>query len=177
MKSSRNPVIVNDRDWEGSGPYLYGSVLFDPKDRLFKAWYTVSHEDEYRKGLPGSYMACYATSRDGYTWEKPVLGLWKPPFRIEVTGALHGGANDLDLRVVNLWPNRLIGDDHLPEDTEWAGSSLCRWPQWPLEGKPSRTGRLTFTTWKHWTKDDPLLESGLLGPVTLETAQQIEVGR
>ena len=29
------------------------------------------------------------------------------------------------------------------------------------------TGRKTFTTWKHWTKEDSLLPSGLLGPVTI----------
>lgn len=103
--------------------------------------------------------------------------LWKPPFRIDLTGAAKAGANDLEVRVVNLWPNRLIGDDHLPQDTQWSGLTLRRWPQWLLDGKPSPTGRLTFTTWKHWTKDDPLLESGLLGPVVLEAARVLEVGR
>ena len=33
------------------------------------------------------------------------------------------------------------------------------------EGQPSPTGRHTFTTWKHWSKEDPLQNSGLLGPV------------
>jgi hypothetical protein len=98
------------------------------------------------------------------------LGIvWKPPYRVDITPAAHTGDNDLEIRVVNLWPNRLIGDAQLPEDAEWEGPSLKRWPQWLLDGKPSPTGRLTFTTWKHWNKDDPLLESGLLGPVTLET--------
>jgi len=79
VKSSRNPVIVKDRDWEGSGPYVYGSVLYDSQDELFKCWYTVYHENEYRKSLPGSYMVCYATSQDGYLWRKPEVGLveWK----------------------------------------------------------------------------------------------------
>lgn len=103
--------------------------------------------------------------------------LWKPPFRADLTGAAKAGANDLEVRVVNLWPNRLIGDDHLPQDTEWSGLTLRRWPQWLLDGKPSPTGRLTFTTWKHWTKDDALLESGLLGPVVLEAAREMDVGR
>jgi hypothetical protein len=103
--------------------------------------------------------------------------LWKPPFRVEATAAARPGANDLEIRVVNLWPNRLIGDDHLPEDTERTGPQLSRWPQWLLDGKPSPTGRLTFSTWKHWTKDDPLFESGLLGPVTLEVTQQVELKR
>ena len=97
--------------------------------------------------------------------------LWKPPFRAEVTSILHAGANDLEVRVVNLWPNRLIGDDHLPPDCEWTkqhwGDVLREYPQWLVDNKPQPTGRVTFTTWKHWSKDDPLLESGLLGPVCI----------
>src|SRR5260221_697972 len=46
LKSARSPVMVKDREWEGGGPYLYGSVLYDSEDRLFKMWYTVSHEFE-----------------------------------------------------------------------------------------------------------------------------------
>jgi hypothetical protein len=33
--------------------------------------------------------------------------------------------------------------------------------------------KLTFTTWHHWAKDDALLESGLLGPVMLQTCETI----
>lgn len=40
-------------------------------------------------------------------------------------------------------------------------------PQWVKEGKKSPTGRCTFTTWKHWDKNDELLPSGLLGQVYL----------
>ena len=96
--------------------------------------------------------------------------LWKPPFRVNVTAAAKPGVNKLVIKVTNLWPNRLIGDEQLPADREWNGMQLKAWPQWFLDGKPSPTGRLTFTTWHHWTKDSPLLESGLLGPVTLRTA-------
>jgi len=99
--------------------------------------------------------------------------LWKPPFRVNVTAAARPGANKLVVKVTNLWPNRLIGDEQLPPDVEWNGKQLKEWPQWFLDGKPSPTGRLTFTTWHHWTKDSPLLESGLLGPVTLRTAEII----
>ena len=53
----------------------------------------------------------------------------------------------------------------LPADVEWEGKRLKAWPQWLLDGKSSPTGRFTFTTWHHWTKDDALLDSGLLGPV------------
>ncbi|HUA65906.1 MAG TPA: hypothetical protein VME24_08670, partial [Alphaproteobacteria bacterium] len=65
----------------------------------------------------------------------------------------------------------LIGDEQLPSDREWHGKQLAAWPQWVIDGKPSPTGRFTFTTWHHYTKDSPLLESGLLGPVTLQTAE------
>lgn len=68
------------------------------------------------------------------------------------------------------------GDEQLPEDRKWADNlALKEWPQWVLDGKPSPTGRITFTTWHHWKKDDPLLPSGLLGPVTLQSAAQVEV--
>ncbi|HXI72032.1 MAG TPA: glycosyl hydrolase, partial [Verrucomicrobiae bacterium] len=97
--------------------------------------------------------------------------LWKPPFRVNLTAAAKAGVNNLVVKVTNLWPNRLIGDEQLPPDCEWNGKELKEWPQWLLDGQPSPTGRLTFTTWHHWTKDSPLLESGLLGPVTLRTAE------
>ena len=101
--------------------------------------------------------------------------LWKPPFRVNLTAAAKPGANKLVVKVTNLWPNRLIGDEQLPDDREWNGKQLKAWPQWFLDGKPSPTGRFTFTTWHHWYKDDALLPSGLLGPVTLQTAAVIPV--
>ena len=96
--------------------------------------------------------------------------LWKPPFRLNLTAAAKPGANKLAVKVTNLWPNRLIGDEQLPLDREWDGDRLKDWPQWLLEGKPSPTGRFTFTTWHHWKKDARLLDSGLIGPVTLKSA-------
>lgn len=48
---------------------------------------------------------------------------------------------------MNLWPYRLIGGEHLPEDSERnADGTLKRWRQWPPEGKPSHTGRFGFTS-------------------------------
>jgi hypothetical protein len=90
-----------------------------------------------------------------------------------LTHAAKPGVNRLEVKVTNLWPNRLIGDEQLPPDCEWNGKQLKEWPKWLLEGKPSPTGRVTFTTWHHWTKDSPLLESGLLGPVHLTAAEVI----
>ena len=97
--------------------------------------------------------------------------LWKPPFCLDVTGTVRPGENALEVRVTNLWVNRLIGDEQLPEDCKrLPEGNLVQWPQWLLDGKPSPTGRHTFATWRHWSKDSPLVESGLLGPVTLKAA-------
>ena len=102
--------------------------------------------------------------------------LWKPPFVVDITDVAKSGTNDLEVRVVNLWPNRLIGDEQLPEDSERnPDGTLKKWPQWLLDGKPSSAGRLTFTSWRLWKKDEPLLESGLIGPVILRAAPIIPI--
>lgn len=97
------------------------------------------------------------------------LGVWwRPPFVRDVTDLLAGGDNRLEVEVTNLWPNRMIGDEHLPEDSPRnPNGTLKQWPDWLLAGKPSPTGRHTFATWRLWKKSDQLLESGLLGPVRL----------
>ena len=100
--------------------------------------------------------------------------LWKPHFRIDVTDLVAAGENTLEVQVANLWANRLIGDEQLPADCQydshapvqaWQGA-LAAWPAWLREHTPRTSGRIAFT-WKHWHKDDPLLPSGLLGPVSL----------
>ena len=83
---------------------------------------------------------------------------------------------DIEIKVTNLWPNRLIGDEALCKpDCEWVEHphrglfeySIKEIPQWVKEGKPSPAGRRAFTTWRHWTKDDALQPSGLIGPVMI----------
>ncbi len=104
--------------------------------------------------------------------------LWKPPYRLDVTAAARAGRNTIEVAVVNLWPNRLIGDEQLPEDSERnPDGTLKRWPQWLLDGKPSPTGRYTFSMWRLWKKNDALLDSGLIGPVKLIPAQEFEIRR
>ncbi len=100
--------------------------------------------------------------------------LWKPPFRVNLAGVATAGKNTLEIKITNLWPNRLIGDEKIGEqDAEWKGKQLARWPQWLLDGKPSPSGRITFATWHHWTKDMQPLESGLLGPVTVNALDRM----
>ncbi|HEX4265126.1 MAG TPA: glycosyl hydrolase [Verrucomicrobiae bacterium] len=108
---------------------------------------------------------------------QPLGTLWKPPFIVNITAAAKSGANKLVVKVTNLWPNRLIGDEQLPPDRQWDGDQLKGWPQWLLEGKPSPTGRFTFETWRYFSKTSPLLESGLIGPVKLRTVEIISANQ
>jgi hypothetical protein len=102
--------------------------------------------------------------------------LWKPPYEIDVTEALRPGANTLEVRVVNLWINRMIGDEELAEDSDRnPNGTLKKWPAWVLDGKPSPTGRHTFTTWRLWKKGTPPPESGLLGPARLVPSARIPI--
>jgi hypothetical protein len=104
--------------------------------------------------------------------------LWKSPYRVEITDAVRPGKNDLEIGVVNLWPNRMIGDEQLPEDSQRNPNGALKspnWPKWLLEGKPSPSSRQTFTTWRLWRKDDALLESGLIGPVKIMSVKTVRV--
>jgi hypothetical protein len=116
--------------------------------------------------------------------------LWKPPFRIDITDAVRPGENELQVLVTNLWPNRLIGDEQLPAENEYGGGTpagggggggfaagVRRLPDWYAQGRPKPPGgRVTFTTWKHYDKASPLLESGLIGPVRLRNAVRRAIG-
>jgi alpha-L-rhamnosidase/Glycosyl hydrolases family 2, sugar binding domain len=70
--------------------------------------------------------------------------LWSAPFRTDISGKLKAGTNRLQVKVVNLWCNRIIGDAALPESK-----------------------RLTRTNITQLTKNTPLEPSGLFGPVRL----------
>ena len=101
--------------------------------------------------------------------------LWNKPFRAELSDALRSGSNTLEIEITNLWVNRLIGDEQFPDDCEWVeGTYLKQWPDWFLNKKQRpEPSRITFTTWKHWNREDQLLPSGLVGPVTLRCSKLI----
>lgn len=99
---------------------------------------------------------------------------WTEPRELAVPpGLLRQEGNQLAIEVVNVWANRLIGDEQEPPDCEWlpghmGGSFLKEFPAWFLTGKPRPSGgRFCFTTWNYFTKDSPLVASGLTGPVRL----------
>ena len=75
---------------------------------------------------------------------KPAQILWKAPYSLRIGPLLRAGQNEIEIDVTNLWPNRLIGDAQSPTGKHY-----------------------TWTNVRRYTKDSPLLPSGLLGPVGL----------
>jgi hypothetical protein len=102
--------------------------------------------------------------------------LWKPDKTVDITDALKSSENHLEIRVTNLWPNRLIGDAKLPVENErQTNGTLNKWPEWIYGGQPDPSGRETFCMWNLWSKDDALVSSGLIGPVKLLPVKQCVV--
>ena len=68
-KHPANPLVVADQPWEGWRIEIYGNVIFDREEQIFKMWYI----GESPAHFPG-YAALYATSTDGIHWQKPLVG-------------------------------------------------------------------------------------------------------
>jgi len=101
--------------------------------------------------------------------------LWKPPYRLEITRLLKPGRNRLEIKVTNPWLNRMVGDEQQPDDCEWE-NGIKHIPDWVWTGGPRpQKGRYTFTTWKFYNQNTPLLESGLIGPVSLQSSRRVEL--
>ncbi|MBQ8758582.1 MAG: hypothetical protein IJZ20_02720, partial [Clostridia bacterium] len=64
----KSPELAHESD----GVYLYGTVIYDEEESIYKMWYASYDGTTYDTGV---VMACYATSKDGINWEKPNLGL------------------------------------------------------------------------------------------------------
>ena len=60
---------------------------------------------------------------------KPMGIVWAPPFRVEITGAVKASNNQLEVDVVNFWPNRLIGDEGLPSEKRLTRTNIRKLTQ------------------------------------------------
>lgn len=69
---------------------------------------------------------------------------WKEPFVVDVTSAVKLGENQLEIKVANLWANRIIGD---------------------LQPGAKKIAWIDYDNW--FAKDSQLLPAGLLGPVKI----------
>lgn len=74
---------------------------------------------------------------------------WKAPFKVDLSGSVTAGSNKISIEVTNLWVNRLIGDQ-----------------------QPWSVKKYAFTDFAPYKADSPLLPSGLLGPLHLESVEQ-----
>ncbi|WP_396600666.1 glycosyl hydrolase [Algibacter sp. R77976] len=113
---------------------------------------------------------------------------WIAPYTLDVTSALKKGMNTLEIEITNQWTNRLIGDEKLPNQTEYDvrrskpgfGSEDYRgkykkMPDWYRNNQPLPEGpRKTFSAYSFQKATDELLPSGLLGPVTISTSKIIK---
>jgi hypothetical protein len=80
--------------------------------------------------------------------------IWSAPFRFDITPYVRSGINQLEVEVVNLWPNRLIGDAGLPAEQRLTKTNINKF------NGPDR--------------ENYLRESGMLGPVRLIFQQTIK---
>lgn len=78
------------------------------------------------------------------------LGIvWTNPWRVAISGVVKKQNNRLKIEVINMWPNRLIGDAALPKEKRLTNTNIV------------------------FKATDKLLPSGLLGPVTLLSGEDI----
>jgi hypothetical protein len=89
----KNPVLRPDRRWEMIYPTKVAlafsdGVFYDPKDRLFKAW--------YMSALFGD--TAYATSANGLEWTKPSLDVRPPTNVVLLSGQRDSSTVWLDLQ-------------------------------------------------------------------------------
>jgi hypothetical protein len=124
---------------DGGIKYFSGTATYTASFAASKAW--LANGARVRIDL-GSVKNLAEVRLNGQS-----LGIvWKKPFIVDVTKALRPGENHLEVRVTNLWPNRMIGD------------------------KQAGAKQIAFATYDPYKVDSPLLPSGLLGPVTIVRA-------
>lgn len=69
---------------------------------------------------------------------------WNAPFKVDITKAVRNGDNTIEVKVINMWHNRLVGDV-----------------------QPGVTKKITYTQMEFFKPEEPLLPAGLLGPVRI----------
>ena len=69
---------------------------------------------------------------------------WNAPFKVDITKAVRNGDNTIEVKVINMWHNRLVGDV-----------------------QPGVTKKITYTQMEFFKPEEPLLPAGLIGPVRI----------
>lgn len=131
----------------------------NPGIKYYSGIATYSKTFRYQKALPGSasqkvFIDLGDMARVAEVWlNGQRLGItWAKPYRFDVTEIIKDGENGLVIKVANTWSNRLTGDAITGE--RFTNTNI----------HSSTRGGLSW-------KDSPLLTSGLLGPVTVQTIE------
>jgi hypothetical protein len=125
--------------------YFSGVATYETTFDLPKSSLAAGHHLELDLGAVANLAEVRLNGKD--------LGvLWKPPFRVDVTGLVTESGNRLEVKVANLWVNRMIGDEKLPEAQRYTHSNMYK-----------------------FRADSPLRTSGLLGPVRIVAARELDV--
>ncbi len=109
---------------------------------------------------------------------KPVAISWMPPFKLDITNFLIEGDNQLEIAITNQWSNSLIGDERYPPNDDGYKLEGFRptgnMTEWYVNNESRPAGkRTTFTTAPFYKENDPLMSSGLVGPVHIEFSRVI----
>jgi hypothetical protein len=121
--------------------YFSGLAAYSKDIDVKRSWLTSGQRIELDLG---EVKEIAAVSVNGVA----VATAWHAPYRIDITRALKPGRNAVRVEVVNLWPNRLIGD------------------------KQPGAKPVTFAPGSPYTAASPLLPSGFLGPARLIGVEQ-----
>ncbi|MFD1316407.1 glycosyl hydrolase [Namhaeicola litoreus] len=111
---------------------------------------------------------------------KEVSTLWVAPFKVDISKFVKVGENSLEIEVTNTWTNRLIGDEHYERTDMYSidsyGNEIPNMPNWYTDNLPMPAGkRTTFSAYPFYNKNDDLMPSGLVGPVSIHTVRKISV--
>jgi hypothetical protein len=137
----------------------------DPGIRYFSgiARYQARIDIPLRKSGPSRLWLDLGDVRDvAEVWVNGKLAgtTWKPPYRVDISAYAKAGRNDIEVRSVNLWVNRLIGDVQ-PGVTKKVTFTAA-------DGKTDATSARSRSAQMPYKADAPLRASGLLGPVTIQ---------
>lgn len=117
--------------------YFSGTATYTKTVTADKAWFGNNAQLWLELGDVKNIAEVYVNG-------KPLGIVWKKPFRVDITNALKAGENSIEVRVTNVWVNRLIGD-----------------------AQPNVTHKVTYTTMAFYQANSKLLPAGLLGPVKI----------
>ncbi|HVU33039.1 MAG TPA: glycosyl hydrolase [Opitutaceae bacterium] len=143
--------VTFDRKWGGPGTVAFDSLVSwtmrpEPGIRFYSGTATYRRAFDVSAGDAGARLwldlgavrELAAVRVNGM----PVGIVWAPPFRVDISPAVRVGENQLEIDVVNFWPNRIIGDASLPAERRFTRTNIAK-----------------------LTARSPLMPSGLFGPV------------